>query len=153
MSELVADRAEHRAALTAALEHGDPHYVLELSGALYWFWYRKANVSEGLGFLRAAIERVDQHPIAPKPENLGRALMGMALLTDLTGDSETAQRHSDRAARYCSKPATLRTSPMRTHWGPTTAPCAVITTAQWISCSEVSSMHAASESTGSKPPF
>jgi predicted ATPase/DNA-binding SARP family transcriptional activator len=97
VSELVADRAEHRAALTAALEHGDPHYVLELSGALYWFWYRKANVSEGLGFLRAAIERVDQHPIAPKPENLGRALMGMALLTDLTGDSETAQRHSDRA--------------------------------------------------------
>ncbi|MFD6897483.1 BTAD domain-containing putative transcriptional regulator [Rhodococcus sp. NPDC060086] len=97
VSELAADRAEHRAALTTALEHGDLHYVLELSGALYWFWYRKANVSEGLGFLRVAIERVDQHPIAPKPEHLGRALMGMALLTDLTGDSETAQRHSDRA--------------------------------------------------------
>lgn len=97
VSELAADRAEHRAVLAAALESGDPHYVLELSGALYWFWYRKANVSEGLGFLSAAIDGVEQHPIAPKPEHLGRALLGMALLTDLTGDSETAQRHSDRA--------------------------------------------------------
>lgn len=98
VSELVADRAEHRAALTVALEQGDPHYVLELSSALYWFWYRKANVAEGLRFLRAGIDGVGTHPIAPKPEHLGRALMGVALLTDLTGDSETAQHHSDRAA-------------------------------------------------------
>ncbi|MGX6510076.1 BTAD domain-containing putative transcriptional regulator [Rhodococcus sp. SJ-2] len=97
VSELTADRAEHRAALTAALEHGDSHFLLELSGALYWFWYRDGNVSEGLRFLRAAIEGVEHHPVQPKPVDLGRALVGMALLTDLTGDSRAAMRHSDRA--------------------------------------------------------
>lgn len=97
VSELVADSAEHRAVLTAAVDRGDSHYVLELSGALYWFWYRQGNVSEGLRFLRFGIDGVERHPTVPKAAHLGRALMGTALLTDLTGDSESALHHSDRA--------------------------------------------------------
>ncbi|MGW6374784.1 ATP-binding protein [Rhodococcus sp. NPDC055112] len=90
MGELSADQAEHRAALVSALAAGEGHYALELSGGLYWFWYRMGRIGEGLGFLHAALGAAAADPRAPEPRQFARAMAGVASLTYLTGDRAAA---------------------------------------------------------------
>ncbi|MFE3289329.1 BTAD domain-containing putative transcriptional regulator [Rhodococcus sp. NPDC059234] len=98
MRELSDDQAEHRAALVSALAVGDAHYALELSGGLYWFWYRMGRIGEGLGFLTAALDAVAAGRRAPEPRFLARAQSGIASLTYLTGDRAGAARAARSAA-------------------------------------------------------
>ncbi|MFC9788933.1 BTAD domain-containing putative transcriptional regulator [Rhodococcus sp. NPDC127528] len=98
MRELSDDQAEHRAALVSALAVGDAHYALELSGGLYWFWYRMGRIGEGLGFLTAALEAVAADGRPPDPRVLARAQSGTASLIYLTGDRAGAARAAQAAA-------------------------------------------------------
>ncbi|TQF65438.1 AfsR/SARP family transcriptional regulator [Rhodococcus spelaei] len=98
MRELSGDQAEHRAALVSALAVGDAHYALELSGGLYWFWYRMGRIGEGLGFLTAALDAVAADGRAAEPRLRARALSGVASLTYLTGDRAGAAQAARCAA-------------------------------------------------------
>ncbi|MFD8597950.1 BTAD domain-containing putative transcriptional regulator [Kitasatospora sp. NPDC059646] len=81
------DQPEIRAAFASALLAGDSAFALRLGGALTRFWYRWGHVSEGLGWLRAALEM--SGPQAPARER-ARALIGVAALSYLVGDFATA---------------------------------------------------------------
>ncbi|MGW0073161.1 ATP-binding protein, partial [Streptosporangium sandarakinum] len=58
LDALSRDQPEFRAAFTSALADGEGEYVLRLGSALFWFWFRRGHVAEGLawlteGFIRA----------------------------------------------------------------------------------------------------
>ncbi|MGW0043849.1 BTAD domain-containing putative transcriptional regulator [Rhodococcus sp. NPDC003348] len=98
MNEIAADDSEHRSAMASALAAGDPHYALEISGGLYWFWYRRGRIGEGLGFLNAAVDGVAASAAPVDRENLAHALTGIASLTYLTGDAAGAAQAARRAS-------------------------------------------------------
>lgn len=97
MREFDADEAEHRAAMASALVAGNPQYVLEVAGGLYWFWYRRGRLGEGLGFLHAALDGTGAAGEPPDPEATARALSGVASLTYLTGNAAGAAEAARRA--------------------------------------------------------
>ncbi|WP_027345185.1 BTAD domain-containing putative transcriptional regulator [Hamadaea tsunoensis] len=93
---LEADQPEIRAALESALLDGDGTAALRIGGALHWFWYRRGQITEGLNWLRAAL---DLAPAAPAVLR-ARAQLGVAGLAYLGGDlaSALAAARSARAA-------------------------------------------------------
>ncbi|MBP2706755.1 winged helix-turn-helix domain-containing protein [Microbispora sp. RL4-1S] len=51
---LSRDQPEFRAAFASALAEGDGEHALRLGGALFWFWFRRGHVAEGLAWLSQA---------------------------------------------------------------------------------------------------
>ncbi|WP_433609764.1 BTAD domain-containing putative transcriptional regulator [Prescottella agglutinans] len=103
LADLTADVAEHRAAAESALTQSDPGYVLELAGALYWFWYRKGHLREGLGWLHRALAAVDRDAITVDDRVLSAAYTGLGGLTYLTGDPVGAADAATRAAELSDR--------------------------------------------------
>ncbi|GHJ48880.1 hypothetical protein Cs7R123_62220 [Catellatospora sp. TT07R-123] len=94
LARLDRDQPETRAALSSALLDGDGETALRLGGALAWFWYRRGHITEGLGWLRAALDLAADAP----PRVRGRAWLGVAGLTYLTGDPAAALAAATAAA-------------------------------------------------------
>ncbi|MBO3750425.1 winged helix-turn-helix domain-containing protein [Streptosporangiaceae bacterium NEAU-GS5] len=54
LDDLSRSQPEFRAAFASALAVGDGDYALRLGGALFWFWWRRGHVAEGLAWLSDA---------------------------------------------------------------------------------------------------
>ena len=93
LDTLEEDHAEFRAALrwARAMERGD--VALALGGALTWFWETRGHLSEGVEWLRWAVE----HEPDADPELRARAVRGAGILTWLLGDAATAMPLVDEA--------------------------------------------------------
>ncbi|MFD8480458.1 BTAD domain-containing putative transcriptional regulator [Kitasatospora sp. NPDC059673] len=96
----VRDQPEIRAAFTSALLAGESSYALRLGGALTRFWYRWGHVTEGLGWLRAALEM--SGPQAPARAR-ARASIGVAALSYLVGDFGTAAEAAAEAVELARR--------------------------------------------------
>jgi predicted ATPase len=92
---LSRDRAEFRAAFASALAAGDTDCALRLGGALFWFWFRRGPVTEGLAWLDRALAAA---PDAP-PGTRARARFAQAGLRYLAGHPLRAHRAARTAAR------------------------------------------------------
>ncbi|MFC4590364.1 AfsR/SARP family transcriptional regulator [Sphaerisporangium corydalis] len=94
MRRLRHERANMRSALGHALATGDGDSALRISTALAWYWYRAANVHEGIGWLSEALDAAGAaHP------GRGQALIGRALLHYLAGDPITGNDDVEIALR------------------------------------------------------
>ncbi|MGX7730071.1 AfsR/SARP family transcriptional regulator [Rhodococcus sp. 2H158] len=121
---LTADIAEHRAAAASALAAGDPVYALELAGALYWFWYRRGHIREGLELISAALDAVERTGTAVAAATLSSALTGLGGLTYLAGDAAGAAVVLGRSADAAGRGGDVVTEAwMRSWW----AYCSAIT--------------------------
>jgi predicted ATPase/DNA-binding CsgD family transcriptional regulator len=75
-----------RAALRWAERTGDAPIMLQLAGALYWFWYVRGHVSEGRSWLRTALALGDPEPTPIRV----RALLAYGKMAHWQGDPNTA---------------------------------------------------------------
>ena len=80
--------ANLRAALAWLDESGDPASLLQLTGALAWFWYIRGPLDEGRSWLERAIAA--QYADVPGAVRT-RAKVGAGLLAHFQGDDEHAQ--------------------------------------------------------------
>lgn len=121
---LTADIAEHRAAAASAAAAGDAVYLLELAGALYWFWYRRGHIREGLGVISAGLGAVEGSAAVVPDATLSSALTGLGGLTYLAGDPATAAAALLRSAETAARTGDAVTEAwMRSWW----AYCSAIT--------------------------
>ncbi|RVW07964.1 AfsR/SARP family transcriptional regulator [Prescottella agglutinans] len=116
LAALTADVAEHRAAAESALAQSDPAYALELAGALYWFWYRKGHLCEGIGWLHRALTAVDGGAVTVDPLVLSAAHTGLGGLTYLTGDPAGAVDAVARAAELSDRAGDVTNAEWMRSW-------------------------------------
>ncbi|WP_164704504.1 AfsR/SARP family transcriptional regulator [Blastococcus litoris] len=78
--------ATESANVRSALDHcaGDPATALEIAAGMYWFWFRRGPVVEGLQRLSGAVAAIGATPVPHS--TLVRAAVGTALLSYLRGD-------------------------------------------------------------------
>ncbi len=88
---LSLDQPELRAAFASALASGHGDYALRLGSALFWFWFRRGHVAEGLAWLSEAFAAAPQAGAGTR----ARARFAVAALRYLAG--QPAQAH--QAAR------------------------------------------------------
>ncbi|WP_344450232.1 AfsR/SARP family transcriptional regulator [Actinocorallia aurantiaca] len=105
LAMLGEEQAEIRTAFTSAAAEGDGEYMLRLAGALYWFWYRKGHIAEGLSWL------ADAFALAPDadPGVRARARAGFGGLLYLEGRFQEAYETSlvaEEEARQAGDPVT-----------------------------------------------
>jgi predicted ATPase/AraC-like DNA-binding protein len=61
-----------------------PEYFVDLAGFLYWYWRLRSDITMGIAYLERAVSKnIDN------PEIHARALLGLGLLTQMTGDRES----------------------------------------------------------------
>ena len=89
------DRAEFRAAFASALAAGDGDYALRLGGALFWCWFRRGPVTEGLAWLDKAFAAAPD----ADPGTRARARFARACLSYLAGQTAPAHRAARTAAQ------------------------------------------------------
>lgn len=116
LAALTTDVAEHRAAAESALAQDDPGYVLELAGALNWFWYRKGHLREGIGWLHRALAALDRDAITVDDRVLSAALTGLGGLTYLTGDAGGAADSVTRAAELSDRAGDVANADWMRSW-------------------------------------
>jgi hypothetical protein len=94
LARLSAEQAEIRAAFNSASAAGDGEYMLRLGGALYWFWYRKGHIAEGVSWLSDALAAAPEaDPAIRAPARVGRGG-----LLYLAGQAEQAYQDARMAA-------------------------------------------------------
>jgi predicted ATPase/DNA-binding SARP family transcriptional activator len=93
LDALQREAADHRSAIAAAMDLGASDALLELVADLGWFWYRRAFLSDGIRWLRAALE----HGAAAAPTEQGPAWLALGRLLYLSGDAVGARVAFDRA--------------------------------------------------------
>ncbi|MYW65602.1 regulator [Streptomyces sp. SID8379] len=89
-TRVVAEHANVRAALDHALREGRLHTVLEMTGALWFFWFACGFTHEGRFYLERALADAP----GPGPE-YAKALWAYGLVTMSQGSPEEALRHAD----------------------------------------------------------
>jgi predicted ATPase/transcriptional regulator with XRE-family HTH domain len=89
LDRLEAERANLRAALRWLGDRRADRELLQLAGALSWFWYIRGPVSEGRLWLEQAFAA--RRGAVPEPV-LARALAGAGLLAHVQGDDAQASR-------------------------------------------------------------
>uniref|UniRef100_A0AAU2JIL4 NB-ARC domain-containing protein n=1 Tax=Streptomyces sp. NBC_00049 TaxID=2903617 RepID=A0AAU2JIL4_9ACTN len=92
--------AEH-AQLRTALEHllgTDPTAALEMTGALWFYWFACGHVHEGRGFLERALRSAPRTGAA-----YNQALWALGLTTLLQGDLDTARRLGEECTRDAAR--------------------------------------------------
>jgi predicted ATPase/DNA-binding SARP family transcriptional activator/DNA-binding CsgD family transcriptional regulator len=88
LERLEADHDNMRAAIAWSLEGGEePGLGLRIAGALWWFWFLRGHVQEGIGWLERALARGNY---SASPSARAKALHGMAFLLEGQGDYERA---------------------------------------------------------------
>jgi|GEM_PF-474674 Predicted ATPase len=87
---LEIDHDNLRVALDRLAAAGAHDQVLRLAGVLWRFWYLKGYLTEGRGYLEAALDS-DRRRTAPR----GKALIGAAVMAINTGDFATAKLRAD----------------------------------------------------------
>ncbi|WP_432563010.1 ATP-binding protein [Kineococcus sp. SYSU DK003] len=88
LAQLHRAAAEHRVALTGALQDGEYAYAQELAGCLAWAWYRHGRIGEGLSHLRRALrlpQVPERTPVQPRPDDVAAAWFGLGQLSYLAG--------------------------------------------------------------------
>ncbi|WP_433672842.1 BTAD domain-containing putative transcriptional regulator [Nocardia sp. CA-136227] len=98
MDTLNRDVAEHRAAIASAFAAGDPAYVLRLAAALYWFWYRRGFIEEGIPAITTALASSEPPDHGVDAATLSLALGGLGGLHYLSGDPVRGVAMAERAA-------------------------------------------------------
>jgi non-specific serine/threonine protein kinase len=99
LRRLEEERGNLRAALAWLNEHGDAASLLQLSGALFWFWYVRGPLSEGRFWLERALSAEDT---GVPPETRVRAMIGAAMLAHFQGDDEAAERWLETSLAVCA---------------------------------------------------
>lgn len=85
MRRLAVESANVRSALDHCAD--DPATALEIAAGMYWFWFRRGPVVEGLQRLSGALAAIDAAPGVAVPHSTRvRAVVGTALLSYLRGD-------------------------------------------------------------------
>jgi non-specific serine/threonine protein kinase len=98
MNRLETERGNLRAALEWLEKRGDAVSLLQLVGALYWFWYVRGPLVEGRTWLERALRASGADaPTVPR----ARALLGAGLLAHFAGDDEAARRWLDAGLAQC----------------------------------------------------
>ncbi len=82
LERLEAEHDNMRAALSWSLERGEAETTLRLTGALWWFWFLRGYVSEGVGWLERALAQ----PGCAPPSARARVLHGAGWLVEGQGD-------------------------------------------------------------------
>ncbi len=98
LDALAADVAEHRSAIASAFADGDPGYVLRLAAALYWFWYRRGFIEEGIEAITGALAACERSGHEADGATLAAALAGLGGLYYLSGDPVRGAESTERAA-------------------------------------------------------
>ena len=85
LERLEVERGNLRSALRWLAERKNETAVLQLAGALYWFWYIRGPISEGRAWLERALS-------CPAPSTIARvrALVGAGQLAHFQGDDDRA---------------------------------------------------------------
>ena len=91
LARLDDERANQRAALDWAREHGDGELMLRLATALWGFWAARGYIAEGLLALEDALATSGERP--------ARALLGSCTLRSMSGDTEGLLHQADEALR------------------------------------------------------
>jgi predicted ATPase len=91
LARLDDERANQRAALDWAREHGDGELMLRLATALWGFWAARGYIAEGLLALEDALATSGERP--------ARALLGSCTLRFMSGDTEGLLHQADEALR------------------------------------------------------
>ncbi|SEG53949.1 Predicted ATPase [Thermomonospora echinospora] len=94
LARLSEEQAEHRAAFASASAAGDGEYMLRLGGALYWFWYRKGHIAEGISWMSEALAATPD----ADPGVRARARVGLGGLLYLAGQVQQAYETAVLAA-------------------------------------------------------
>ncbi|HSK25497.1 MAG TPA: BTAD domain-containing putative transcriptional regulator [Jiangellales bacterium] len=98
MDRLDAMHADWRAALSHAQATGDGASMLALCGGLWWYWYRRGHISEGLRWLATALEvGTDESPLSR-----AQALAGTCALRYLSGDLAGAGAAAEQARQQAT---------------------------------------------------
>jgi tetratricopeptide (TPR) repeat protein len=69
-------------------EPNDPEQFVQLIGYLGWFWRLKADVKQGINYYKRALAKN-----IGSPENHARVILGLGMLTWVSGDSKNAVSH------------------------------------------------------------
>ena len=94
MERLEKEHDNLRAALETAWQGGETQAVLRLGAALYYFWYRRGHIQEGMQHLQqaASLPEAQQHPL-----ELARLLEGLGLYYWLNGEYVSTLKTLDQA--------------------------------------------------------
>jgi predicted ATPase/serine/threonine protein kinase len=90
-----------RAALSWAIEGGDPELGLRLVGALSEFWYYEGPISEGEKWIQLALDQLESEPISPGFQ--AKVLNGAGMLAFATGDHARGKRLNQQALNIARK--------------------------------------------------
>jgi predicted ATPase len=88
LDRLETERANLRAALAWQDERCDAAALLDMAGALSWFWYIRGPLAEGRSWLERALAA---QPAATPAESRARAMVGAGLLAHFQGDDDAAR--------------------------------------------------------------
>ncbi len=94
MRRLTAERANLRAALDWLDQAERPDAVLQITGALWYYWYRLGELAEGRTRLERALAAA---PTAVEPALRARALRGSGVLAWQSGDYDRSRERLDAA--------------------------------------------------------
>ncbi|MFF4027621.1 MULTISPECIES: BTAD domain-containing putative transcriptional regulator [Nocardia] len=125
LDALGTDVAEHRSAIASAFADGDPGYVLRLAAALYWFWYRRGFIEEGIEAITSALAACERCGHEVDGATLASALAGLGGLYYLSGDPVRGAESTERAARVATDAGDHATAAWMRTW--TTYMHAVVT--------------------------
>jgi len=93
LEKLEQEHGNLRAALTWIIDHGDGSRAQRLTGALWRFWWIRAYLREGSGWLAAALSI----PASGQPANRAKALSGAGNLAWAQGAYEAAETFHQEA--------------------------------------------------------
>jgi predicted ATPase/DNA-binding XRE family transcriptional regulator len=100
LNRLEDERGNLRAALGWLDESNDAASLLQLTGALYWFWYIRGPLSEGRSWLERALATQAADILSV---SLLRALVGAGQLAHFQGDDEQARTWLEAGLDRCQE--------------------------------------------------
>jgi predicted ATPase/class 3 adenylate cyclase len=96
-ARLVEEQRNIGGALAWARAEGRSDLLLQSTGALWRFWFVRGHLTEGRGWLTAALERRPAEPSL----TLQRALLGASALALAAGDRDAARAFADERLEVC----------------------------------------------------
>jgi predicted ATPase/DNA-binding CsgD family transcriptional regulator len=101
------EMANFRIVLAWLESQGDAASMVQLTGALFWYWYVRGRFSEGREWLRRALRQVEGVQVDLSYH--ARAMYGLGILSHFQGDDDEAARRVEQALEMWSE--------LDNHWG------------------------------------
>ncbi|MFP4382733.1 MAG: ATP-binding protein, partial [Spirochaetia bacterium] len=97
--KLSSDYPNIRAAIRWSLERNDTSAVLEFAGSLFWYWFNRGKVNEGLSYLLSVYPVPEKIP----RDDFSRGLCAAPYLLWWTGDYSLAHEYADAILSFSDR--------------------------------------------------